>query len=133
MELNKLRDAIHLNAKEKGFYDDDRPFNIAEKLMLITSELSEALEADRKNRYARMDIFLSKINTLNEVYSEKVIDSALKYFFEDHIKDTVEDELADALIRILDLCGALGIDIDKHVLYKRLYNSQRENKHGKKY
>ena len=53
--------------------------------------------------------------------------------FRDKIKNTVEDELADALIRLLDLTAALGIDIDKHVRLKRRYNKSRPWKHGKLY
>jgi NTP pyrophosphatase (non-canonical NTP hydrolase) len=49
------------------------------------------------------------------------------------IKDTVEDELADVIIRTLDLCGYLGIDIEKHVELKMRYNESREYKHGKNY
>ena len=33
--------------------------------------------------------------------------------FVTHIKDTVEDEMADVAIRLFDLAGALGIDFDK--------------------
>lgn len=54
-------------------------------------------------------------------------------WFESHIKDTVEDELSDAIIRILDLCGWLNIDIQRHVDLKMQYNAGREKMHGKKY
>jgi NTP pyrophosphatase (non-canonical NTP hydrolase) len=53
--------------------------------------------------------------------------------FEILIKNTVEDEIADVLIRTLDLCGWLGIDIEKHVEWKMRYNESRKYKHGKKY
>ena len=47
--LNQLRDEIHANAKEKGFYDN--PKEIGTLLMLVVSELAEALEADRAGRF----------------------------------------------------------------------------------
>ena len=42
-------------------------------------------------------------------------------------------EIADAVIRLLDLSAGLGIDIDAHVCYKLEYNATRPYKHGKKY
>lgn len=48
------------------------------------------------------------------------------------MKDTFEDEIADALIRILDMCGHMDIDIAKHVYQKLLYNRTRGYKHGGK-
>ena len=60
-------------------------------------------------------------------------DEIEKQTFEHHVKDTFEDELADAVIRILDLCGAKGIDIEKHIELKMKYNETRERMHGKKY
>lgn len=125
--LNELRDKIHDNAKAKGFYDTEQVFNIGEKLALVTSELMEALEADRSGKY----VFKPSLPEI-----EKAIDVNEELFncqFESYVKNTFEDELADSLIRILDLCGALNIDIDKHVQLKMLYNSKRPVRHGKKY
>lgn len=45
--------------------------------------------------------------------------------FELYIKDTFEDEIADAIIRLLDLSAYLNIDIDKHMELKMKYNSMR--------
>jgi len=50
----------------------------------------------------------------------------------EYVKDTFEDELADTIIRILDLCGYLGIDIDEHINLKMAYNRERPYKHNKK-
>ncbi len=44
--LNQLCETCHAIAKEKGFWDKER--NIGEALMLIVSELAEAMEAHRK-------------------------------------------------------------------------------------
>jgi NTP pyrophosphatase (non-canonical NTP hydrolase) len=119
MTLNEWRDVIHKNAKEHGFYDE--PFNFGERIALIHSELSEALEADRKHKEVSDDTVIVYKGAKNQSK------------FEVLIKDTVQDELADALIRILDLCGYLHIDIDFHVSEKHTYNCNRPYKHGKKY
>ena len=46
MEINDLCKEAHQIAKEKGFWTVDQ--SIPTKLMLIVSELSESMEADRK-------------------------------------------------------------------------------------
>lgn len=112
--LNELSEEIYQNNKEKGFWDNKR--NVGEMLMLVTSELGEAMEAHRKGIFANLEAY--------EEFSEN---------FEDAIKDTFEDEIADSVIRLLDMCGGLGIDIDTHVRLKLEYNKTRERLHGKKY
>lgn len=126
--LNELRDSIHKNAVEHGFYDEEqKPHSeavrhafTAQKIALIHSELSEALEADRKNIHA--------YNRSNADYAQSYCE-----WFNQKIKDTFEDEIADAIIRLLDLCGAMNIDIETHVEMKMKYNEFRPRKHGKEY
>lgn len=47
MELIKLQQEIHAQNKELGWWDDVRPFYVF--VCLFHSELSEAMEGDRKN------------------------------------------------------------------------------------
>lgn len=125
--LNKLRDEFHEYAINKGFWDKERETGTL--LMLCVSELAEAMEADRINRYARLiDFDLCMCGVLDEDFEDQFI-----IHFRDKIKDSMEDELADTIIRILDLCGAKGIDIEKHIELKMKYNATRERMHGKKY
>jgi NTP pyrophosphatase (non-canonical NTP hydrolase) len=138
--LNQLRDEVHENAVNHGFYDAENSLLeasngeaikhalFAQKIALVHSELSEALEADRKDKHA--DLTSMKKQGFDQVDFHH---SGTKTGFECHVKNTVEDELADVLIRVLDLCGHLGIDIEKHVELKMKYNQQREYKHGKNY
>jgi NTP pyrophosphatase (non-canonical NTP hydrolase) len=120
--INNLAKEIHKNNVSKGFYEDKK--NIGEMLCLIHSEVSEALEADRKNKYTT-----GTIQTINNF----VLDEMFVTDFQIGVKDTFEDELADVVIRVLDLCAFKGIDIESHIEAKMRYNAMREYKHGKKY
>lgn len=122
--LNELSKEQHERMVEKGFYDGSK--QIGTLLMLTVSELSEALEADRKGRHSDLKEFESY---LQEGISEEQKKEAFKQF----MKDSFEDEIADTFIRLLDLCGHLGIDIDAHIKHKMWYNSTRPPKHGKAY
>lgn len=144
--LNQLRDEIHANAKEKGFCDSKK--EVGTMLMLIVSELAEALEADRTGDFCdfskyekyRKDEFEFKHKQETDVRfmprSPCLVSSSEeieKYAFEKYIKNTFEDELADVIIRTLSICGYLGIDIERNVLAKMRYNKTREKMHSKKY
>jgi len=72
---------------------------VAEKLCLVHSEVSEAMEGHRKN----------------------LMDDKLPH------RTMIEVELADAIIRILDLGGALNLDIGGAIVEKRAYNAVRED------
>lgn len=123
VHLTPLAEDVYQANKAKGFWEGKR--NKGELLMLVTSELAEALEADRKGRYAVTGL----LNSLLKVEDNE----RFKADFERLVKDTFEDEVADAVIRLLDMSGGLGIDIAKHVELKLRYNSLRAPKHGKLY
>jgi len=134
--LNEISKEVYEANKLKGF--DAKECNTGQTLMLIVSELSEALEADRKGR--RVDINATK-NLTNgytisgnlSVYIKQGKTEKFIELFKEKVKDTFEDEIADALIRLFDLVGALEINIDRHIELKRQFNATREYKHGKKY
>jgi hypothetical protein len=114
--LNELRDSIHENAVKHGFYDDEanafakacnpdvgvkalKHAFFAQKIALIHSELSGALEADRKGKRAYMRVFLANVTpdgTFDDLLPEDIA-------FREFISSTVEDELADVITRTLDL------------------------------
>lgn len=119
--LTEWSKEIHSANVEKGFYDEPKQFGT--QIALIHSELSEALEADRHKIKADLYQFESLMDDGHEFVPT----------FKETIKDSVEDELADAMIRIMDTCGHLGIDIHKHVELKLRYNGTRAHKHGKNY
>lgn len=122
--LNLLALKIRKANLQKGF--DLSDVQTGTQLMLVVSELSEALEAVRKGNHCSHE-------TITEVDDDLEVGLFDSVKFEKEVKDTFEDELADALIRILDICAFYDIDIDKHVRLKMQYNATREYKHGKKF
>lgn len=103
--LNRYAKDCHQRAVAKGFWDD--LYSVMHYLMLVVSELSEAVEADRKGKWAKLDH--DTIDTLQRIEGESFVQ-----MFLDEVKDTVEDEFSDTCIRLLDLLGYLlngrGID-----------------------
>jgi NTP pyrophosphatase (non-canonical NTP hydrolase) len=114
--LNESAQIIFQNNKAKGFWDKER--NVGEMLMLVVSELGEAMESHRKGKFTTEEIWLKFAETGD---------------FKSTIKDTFEDELADAVIRLLDMAAGLGIDLEYHINEKVIYNTTREKYHGKSY
>jgi len=126
--LNDLACAIYERNVEKGFYE--KPKNIGEMLCLIHSEVSEALEADRKDNYADKH-YIQEMEA--EGYTWKDSETSFKSAFEKCVKNTFEDELADIMIRVMDLAAFKGIDLEFHIRQKMEYNLLRQKYHGKKY
>lgn len=108
MSINKLRDEIYSNNVKAGWWtnletgemkEKNNIVEILSKIALIHSEVSEATEGVRKG--------------LND----------------DHLpnRKMVEVEMADAIIRILDLCGHEGWDIEGAIIEKLEYNKKRKD------
>ena len=92
LDLNTLRNRAYQNACDHGFHDRELSDNHC--FMLVITELSEAVEADRKGRRADKAEFESVVSSNSDHMSEAFVDA-----FERLVKDTVEDELADTVIR----------------------------------
>ena len=97
MNLNELRDEAYSIAKANGWHEEEH--SDSHWLMLIITEIAEAVQADRENMHADVEAFKKY---------EMVLD--FKENFERQIKNSVEDELSDVVIRCLDLAGLQGID-----------------------
>lgn len=113
--LEQLTQKIAEDNEANGFWDEaGNPLVIPTKLALIHSEISEALEGHRKQ------------------YQDEHLPQYASF----------EVELADAVIRILDICGHEGINLLPIIMEKLRYNRQRQDhkpaerygtEHGKKY
>jgi len=124
--INELAKQIHQNAIAKGFYENE--INIGEKLCLVHSEVSEALEAVRKDHYTDLnkEWHIARFSKMDD-------DVCFINEFELYVKNSFEDELADTIIRVLDLSAYKNIDIESHIKAKMRYNSTRPHKHGKNF
>lgn len=99
MEAQRL---AHQTATDAGWYNDPKTGktierNFGEVVSLMHSELSEALEADRKG----------------------LMDDKLPH------RDGREVEFADCIIRILDTAAALGLDVAGALIEKNRFNKER--------
>ena len=108
--LADLVNEIHANNVAAGWWTDlatgeslvskngEKPKrNVPEMLCLVHSEISEAMEGHRKN----------------------LIDDKLPH------RPMLEVELADAVIRICDMAGGLGLDLEGAINEKLEYNKNR--------
>jgi NTP pyrophosphatase (non-canonical NTP hydrolase) len=100
----ELQLICHGQAAKAGWWKDNKgvdirenPLTFSNKLCLIHSEISEAMEGDRKN------------------------------LPDDHLphRPMREVELADAVIRIFDLAGGYGLDLAGAIADKLEYNAKR--------
>jgi len=116
MNLSQLQQYIHKTAKEHGWWDGKRTVDgVGMKLALVHSEVSEALEELR-------------------IYGHDLDSPALREprFSTGGKPDGFGVELADAVIRIMDLCSAMNIDLETLIKLKMSYNETRSHRHGGK-
>lgn len=115
-----LQERAYRQSAEKGFHDDEPTegrallSRNAERIALIHSELSEALEELRNGREA------------NETYYPNAT------IGDNGKPEGVPSEMADVVIRVLDFCGANNINLEAMILEKLDFNQTRSARHGGK-
>lgn len=107
MNIKEMQDRAWKHSEDKGFHSTPEQLNIPSKLMLVVSELSEALEEYRDGKA----VWYRGINGKPE---------------------GIAAELADAVIRIGDLAGIIGFDLEAVIIDKMGYNDTRPYMHGGK-
>lgn len=117
-ELMLLSEQIYNNNKAKGFHEEEH--SDEHYSCLIVSEMMEAVEADRKGLIANLPIFNQCIKAIphgdNDSYTR---------IYNTFIKDTIQDELADTIIRLLDLSYAKSYPLHTEQQYKLIVDPNR--------
>lgn len=124
-QLQSLQATITLCNREKGWYDTEVTFG--DMIALIHSELSEALDAFRKHG-------LEDQTPVHDSLCGRIDEDPVVCGCSDILMkpEGVGSEIADTLIRILDLCERFGIDLDAEVERKIAFNWTRPYRHGGK-
>lgn len=125
MTISELVKRAHETATDKGWYDEPKTFG--ELIALCHSELSEALEEFRDGCSPKHSGVQCQADE-----RERDICSGNCRFCEMHKPVGIPIELADVVIRIADMCGYYGIDLESAVKQKMEYNKTRPYKHGGK-
>jgi NTP pyrophosphatase (non-canonical NTP hydrolase) len=158
--LNELRDAAYANAREHGWWKGEalgvdglerERRGFPEVIALIHSEATEALEAWRdghppnemhttwisplvpsKEDLPDITVVEGKaILKYGTKYAQEVTDEMWLGWGYTMKPEGVPSEFADIIIRVLDACGAYGIDIEEAVQLKMEYNRTRPFKNGR--
>lgn len=119
--MERLVKLCHLNSRTKGFWTGLANENVPTKLALIHSEVSEMLEAFRKGN--------PPIDKPCDIVDLNSSDATTTRITTRRITG-MEEEAADILIRLCDLCGYLDIDLGRVTLSKMAFNATREYRHG---
>ena len=114
MNLTELCQATYAENQAKGFAPLSEE-TIHRALLLVISEITEAQNELRTGR------------GLTEVYYSAAEDVLIPK------PEGFPVEITDAIIRLFDICGGLGLDLDALVEEKRAFNRSRAPKHGKRF
>lgn len=101
INLDELIIEAFTTAKNNGWHE--KKHSDEHCMMLVITEISEAVQAHRKGLRANMDGFRFWMDKPD-------FGQRFKQIYESCISGTVEDELSDVVIRCLDYCGLRGVE-----------------------
>jgi len=138
-ELGDIADrARAINAANGWTVDTSSPIALVAALALITTEVAEAIEDVRDGRSAsRRTIEGVPVTFIGGSWVEERhagMQGAPRRWASTIVPkpEGLPSELADVIIRALDLCSLLGIKIDDEIDAKLDYNATRGHRHGEK-
>lgn len=117
MTISEMQQMVHALSVEKGWWDGVEPYTghyqptvdqVGMRIALIHSEGSEALE----------DVRTGDMVTVQDIETGKL--------------SGFPTELADIVIRAMDLAGGMGIDLEAEIRRKHAFNKTRPYRHGGK-
>jgi len=137
MEISELVKEAHKNAIEHGWWE--KPSAFGELLSLVHEEVSETLNEYRNGRlpnetyYSGKRKFKSNDSTIeaHTFVSSNVKGKELAGNFCTK-PEGIPSELADIVIRVFDICGYYGINLESAIREKMEFNKTRPYKHGGK-
>lgn len=113
INFNELRDKAYQCAVAHGWHE--REMSNEHWYCLVISELMEAVEADRMGRHANVERYkdITENSLICKGYNTMIPkEKGFIVAYEETIKGSVEEELADACIRLLDIAGLEKYDFD---------------------
>ena len=130
--MEYLQESVHEYAKSKGWYD--KPVSFAELVSLVMCEAAEAIEEWRNGRRVNEVYYSATVKDPRPV-GDGMLTHVLTCPQETqtcHKPEGVPYELADIVIRVMDICSRDGINLGEVVYKKHMYNMTRPYRHGNK-
>ena len=129
MKISEMQEQAYENAAAHGWHDQERSFG--ELIALCHSELSEALEEHREGKAPGEIHYSCKAPLYTPIHCARMNSTSCAGC--EHAKpEGIPSELADVVIRVADMCGQYGIDLEAAIIEKMKYNESRPYKHGGK-
>lgn len=136
ISIREWQAAAHAMSRSKGWYENpaecpsrDNVIATLARLALVGSEVSEAVECVRDGE---IDLYVCDpvvgcLHGVTLVGGSKPVECPCGGAGK---PEGAASELADVVIRVLDLAGALGIDLQDAIERKHAYNATRAHRHG---